>query len=198
MGRPREHGEEIAVALLAAAERIVEAHGVEALSVRGVADAVGTTTRAVYSVYGSKEGLLVALGAHGFQLLGAAVAEQRTSSDPARDLAGAGLVFRRWALDHPSLFRVSIQRMLPDPRLAARFSAAAGEAFAVLEAKVARVQDAGLLGNRSVRDTAVAYHALCEGLASVELRGVLLPAGNEERVWRDALSALVMGFTQRG
>jgi AcrR family transcriptional regulator len=188
----------MADALLAAAERIVEADGVEALSVRGLADAVGATTRAVYSVYGSKEGLLVALGAHGFELLGAAVAGQRTTSDPVRDLAGAGLIFRRWALDHPSLFRISVQRMLPDPGLASRFGAPAYEAFAALEAKVKRVKDAGLLGNRTVREAAAAYHALCEGLATVELRGVLLPAGKEERVWRDALSALVDGFTRRG
>ena len=37
MGRPREHDERTAVALLTAAERAVEAGGVEALAVRAVA-----------------------------------------------------------------------------------------------------------------------------------------------------------------
>jgi AcrR family transcriptional regulator len=197
MGRPREHDERTAAALLEAAERIIEDGGVDALSVRGVADAVGVTTRAVYSVYGSKEGLLVALGAHGSRLLARAVGAQRRTADPARDLAVAGLRFRAWALEHPSLFRVAVQRLLPDPALAAKFGAAANEAFAVLEGKVQRVQDAGQLGKRTVRDAAVEYHALCEGLASVELRGALIPAGAEERVWRDALAALVAGFAAR-
>jgi AcrR family transcriptional regulator len=183
---------------LNAAERIIEEHGIDALSVRVVADAVGTTTRAVYSLFGSKEGLLVALGAYGFRLLGLAVAAQRQTTDPARDLAAAGLRFRKWALEHSALFRVAVQRLLPDPGLAAQFGGAAAETFGVLEAKVQRVKDAGLLGNRTVRDAAVEYHALCEGLASVELRGGLIAAGSAERVWRDALSALVAGFATRG
>jgi AcrR family transcriptional regulator len=182
---------------LNAADRIIEEQGIDALSVRVVADAVGTTTRAVYSLFGSKEGLLVALGAYGFRLLGLAVAAQRQTTDPARDLAAAGLRFRKWALEHSALFRVAVQRLLPDPGLAAQFGAAAAETFAVLEAKVQRVNDAGLLGDRTVRDAAVEYHALCEGLASVELRGGLIAAGTAERVWRDALSALVAGFATR-
>jgi AcrR family transcriptional regulator len=198
LGRPREHDEKTAAALLNAAERIIEEQGIDALSVRVVADAVGTTTRAVYSLFGSKEGLLVALGAYGFRLLGRAVAAQRQTTDPARDLAAAGLRFRKWALEHSALFRVAVQRLLPDPALAVQFSAAAAETFGVLEAKVQRVKDAGLLGNRTVRDAAVEYHALCEGLASVELRGGLIAAGTAERVWRDALSALVAGFATRG
>ena len=44
-----------------------------------------------------------------------------------------------------------------------------------------------------MRDAVRGFHALCEGLAAIELRG-LLPAGDEERIWRDALSALVRGF----
>ena len=198
MGRPREHDERTAAALLDAAERIIEEQGIDALSVRVVADAVGTTTRAVYSLFGSKEGLLVALGAYGFRLLGRAVAAQRQTTDPARDLAAAGLRFRKWALAHSALFRVAIQRLLPDPDLAAQFSAAAAETFEILEAKVQRVKDAGLLGNRTVRDAAVEYHALCEGLASVELRGALIASGTAERVWRDALTTLVAGFATDG
>ena len=59
MGRPREHDDETRAALRAATERIVSESGVGAFSVRGVAREVGTTTRAVYSLFGSKEGLLV-------------------------------------------------------------------------------------------------------------------------------------------
>ena len=59
MGRPREHDEETRAALRAATERIVAESGIGAFSVRAVAREVGTTTRAVYSLFGSKEGLLV-------------------------------------------------------------------------------------------------------------------------------------------
>jgi AcrR family transcriptional regulator len=194
MGRPRRHGERTAGALLDAAERIVESEGLDALTVRRVADAVGTTTRAVYSVFGSKDGLVVALGARGFELLRADVEALPTTRDPAADLVDAGVgVFRRFATEHPALFRIGVQHSLPDAELAAGFRDVAAAALAGLTAPVERLEAAGLLGGRPVRDAVRAFHALCEGLAAVELRG-LLPAGEEERIWRDAIAALVHGF----
>ena len=65
MGRKRQHGEATATALLDEAERIVEAEGLDALTVRRVAAGIDTTTRAVYTAFGSKDALLVALGARG-------------------------------------------------------------------------------------------------------------------------------------
>jgi hypothetical protein len=43
----------------------------------------------------------------------------------------------------------------------------------------------------------MAFNAMCEGLANSELRDTILrilPAGEEERAWRDSLTALVRGF----
>jgi AcrR family transcriptional regulator len=168
--------------------------GLEGLSVRGLADRIGTSTRAVYSLFGSKDGLLVALGARAFTMLGAAIADLPATEDPAADLVDAGVaVFRRFAIGHPSLFRIGVQQTIGSPELARDFANAAAAAFAGLEARVTRVEEAGLLGSRSVRDAACEFHALCEGLAAVELRGQMTP-GEETRVWRDALTALVSGF----
>ena len=194
MGRPRTHLERTAAELLDAAERLIEAEGVGALSVRRVAEAAGTTTRAVYSLYGSRDGLVAALGQRAFELLGEGVADLPDTADPAADLVEAGVsVFRRFSVEHPSLFRVAVQRTLPGPGYATGFGAEAGRALAQLEAKVGRLEEAGLLVGRTVRQATSAFHALCEGLAALELRG-LLPAGHEEAAWRDALGALVAGF----
>ncbi|PZT71318.1 hypothetical protein DN402_04935 [Streptomyces sp. SW4] len=84
MGRKRVHDEETARALLDAAERILSAEGLEALTVRRVADEVGTTTRAVYTSLGSKEALVAGLGVRGFALLAARVAALPTSGIPRR------------------------------------------------------------------------------------------------------------------
>ncbi len=194
MGRPRRHGERTAGALLDAAERIVEREGLDALTVRRVADAVGTTTRAVYSVFGSKNGLVVALGERAFELLRVEIEALPATDDPAADLVEAGVtVFRPFAIEHPALFRIGVQHTLPEPGLAAGFRDVAGEALAGLTARVERLEAAGLLGDRSVRDAVRAFHALCEGLAAIELRGMLAP-GDAGRIWRDALGALVRGF----
>jgi AcrR family transcriptional regulator len=194
MGRPKEHDEKTRAALLVAAERIVETEGVDALTVRSVASAVGTTTRAVYSVYGSKDALVAALGAHGFELLREGIDAHPVSADPAADLVEAGVsVFRRFAVEHPALYGISVQRALPAPELFDEFRGEAQAAMAGLRARIERLEQAGLLGERGIRDGVIAFHALCEGLASLELRGAL-PDGNQEGVWRDALGALVRGF----
>jgi len=190
MGRPREHDERTARALLDAAERAVDIGGTQSLSIRLVAAEVGSTTRAVYSLFGSKHGLLVALGSRASEILGAAIRALSTTDDPRADLVDAGiLVFRCFALEHPSLFSIGVQ--MTSTARASEFNPALFVAFAELEARVARLGDAGVLGRRSVRDAATAFHALCEGLAAVELRGLMR---DEERLWRDALSTLVYGF----
>jgi AcrR family transcriptional regulator len=193
MGRPKEHDEHTAAALLDAAERLAEREGVAALSVRRVASEVGTTTRAVYSLFGAKEGLVAALGARAFDLLGASVAALPQTGDPAADLVRAGLVFRRFAREHPALFRIGVQRTDVPPASGSAFADAAYRALAVLRARVARLGDAGRLGDRPLETAVWEFHALCEGLATLEAR-CLVQGVNADRLWPDALSALARGW----
>lgn len=196
MGRRKLHGDRTAAALLEAAERVVETDGLEALTVRRVAEGAGTTTRAVYSIYGAKDGLVVALGRRAFDYLRERLDVLAVTDDPAADLVEAGVhVFRRLLVDHPALFRIGVQwGTLPDPQLAAGFRDAALQALAGLRDRVSRLDAAGALGGRAVPDATREFHALCEGLAAMELRS-LLPDGDEERIWRNALTTLVRGFT---
>lgn len=194
MGRPREYDERVASDLLKAAERIVDKEGLEALSVRRVANEVDVTTRAIYSLFGSKDGLVIALGAQAFYVLKAALDALPTTSEPASDLVEAGvLVFRRFALEHPALLRIGVLHVGMPPELTRQFSSAADHALDGLQSRIARLADNGQLGSRGVADAACAFHALCEGLAALEMRGAILPS-KAERIWRDALSALVLGW----
>ena len=193
MGRPRLHDARTAAALLDEAERIVQADGLDALTVRRVAAAAGTTTRAVYSVFGSKDGLIGALGARAFELLREGLDELPATSDPQRDLVAAALMFRRFALEHPVLFSIGIRRTVGEPEQWRAFLPVALSTLEVLESRFERLADQGLLGARTTREAAWEFHALCEGLASMELRG--LPGGvNTERLWRDGIYALAVGF----
>ena len=195
MGRRRQHGALTGLALLDAAEAILHESGLAGLSVRAVAGRVGASTRAVYSVYDSKEGLLVALGARAFDTLRMGVAALPATENPDADLVEAGVtVFRQFAIHHPWLFRIAIQHALPSAQLAGGFSGAAAEAFAGLIGRVSRLGEVGLLGSHTAEQAACAFHALCEGLAAMELRGGM-PQAEAERVWRDALAAIVAGFS---
>lgn len=197
MGRPREHDEETRAALRAAAERLVAEGGADALSVRAAATEAGTTTRAVYSLFGSKEGLVAAVAQTAFEYLYDEIDRLPVTDDPAADLIAIGTqVVRRLALEHPGLFRLAFQRIAglhADPGLVA----ARQRAWVQLQAAVQRLQDDGLLGTKPVPDAAREINAMWEGLANAELRGEVLrimPKGEEERAWVDALTTVVRGF----
>ncbi|WP_069767121.1 TetR/AcrR family transcriptional regulator [Streptomyces sp. LUP30] len=198
MGRPREHDEHTATALLKAAERAIEQSGPEAISIRGVASDVGTTTRAVYSLFGSKQGLVAALAAHAFDLLGTGMEQLPDTSAPDDDLIEAGLVIRRFALEHPSLFRI-VFRNTADPFMRSQptVRASSVQALTVLKAKVARLVTAQLLDATRVDEATLHFRALCDGLAGLELGGAAaFPADDGEQLWRAGLRTLVRGFTQ--
>jgi AcrR family transcriptional regulator len=198
LGRPREHNEETRAALRAAAERIVAEAGAGALSVRAVADAAGTTTRAVYSTFGSKDGLVDALAQTAFEFLYAEIGALAETDDPVADLVDLAIkVFRRLALEHPALYRIAFQRVVPELRAGPEVAAARQRAFAQLQEKIRRVEEDGRLGGTSVRDATIAFEAMMEGLANAELRGgtlPILPPGEEEQAWHRALAILFRGF----
>jgi AcrR family transcriptional regulator len=191
MGRPRVHDENTAAALLAAAERLLQERGAAALSLREVASGAGTSTQAIYSLFGSKEALLGALGTRAMELLHAGVDAIPVTDDPYHDLVEAALMFRHFALGHPALFEVAFHRT--DPAIRPRFRATAADALAALTRRFEPLAAAGLLGEHSVPEAVMAFDGLCEGMAVAELRGI--PFGlNPERLWRAAVWALLSGF----
>jgi AcrR family transcriptional regulator len=193
MGRPRIHDDNTRQRLLRAAEAAVALGGAEALSVRHLAEVAETTTRAVYSVFGGKEGIVRALQHESWVILRHRVAAVSMTADPAEDLVRAGLEAFRWfATNHPNLFRLTFEGRLP-------FSmrddlAAAVDARAELRRLVQRCADADRLGGRAAELVTSQFHALCQGLASNELAGWFARFGDPVLVWEGALRALVQGM----
>jgi AcrR family transcriptional regulator len=199
MGRPREHDEHTRAALLQAAEEIVAERGAGALSVRAVAERAGTTTRAVYSLFGSKDGLLVeALARDAFAFLYTEIGALEETHDPASDLIDVGLIaFRRLVRDHPALYRIAFQRIVPGLQAGPELTATRQRAWEQLVAKVERLRPAGQLDDKPAEEAAVELIAMMDGLGSAELRGAvlrLLPEGDEEQAWRNALTSLICGW----
>jgi AcrR family transcriptional regulator len=193
VGRPKEHDNTIRLALLDAAERLITEGGAAALSVRAVADAVGTTTRAVYSLFGSKAGLLEALGVRLFELLSAAVDGVKLTKDPIADVVTASLHgFRRTALTHTALYNLVFLRVVPDLVLGAEFATVATQTFLRLEVLVGRLTKNPSPAKETLN--AQMIHALTEGLVGMELRGSLGSPAQAERIWRAAITTMCQGI----
>ena len=195
MGRPRLHDERTREALLAASERLIANGGVNAVGVRPVAEAAGTTTRAVYALFGSKEGLVQAVARRAFELVMQEVAAVPLTGDPGEDLvACAALGFRRFALEHPDLFLLFFtaqRRRGWQPSADAEATRLA--ALDQLILRVERARAAGLLGGHSVEEVTLLWDAMCSGLATREICGPIERSAGE-RIWRDALGALLAGL----
>ena len=196
MGRPRLHDETTERELLAAAEALLAAEGVEAISVRRLAEAAGTSARAIYSVFGDKAGLLRALFDEAFVALQQDLESLPVTDDPLADVVACGTQgFRRWALARPHLFHLVFDA--PQQTVRPLRPAQSGvEAFDRLLARVRRCADAGLLPKAQVGDIGIAFHALCEGLAALEMRRrfPLTPDRDPAEDWDRALTALLNGF----
>jgi AcrR family transcriptional regulator len=154
----------------------------------------------VYSLFGSKDGLLVdALAQGAFDYLTEGIDALGDTDDPVADLIAVGArVFRGLVCEHPVLYRIAFQRIVPGFRAGPEVTAARQQAWARLTAKIQRLKDAGLLDHRPVAEAAVEFNAMLEGLANGELRGralSLLPEGAEEEAWRSALTTLIRGFS---
>ena len=107
IARPYHHGN-LAEAILQRAAEIIDAEGIEALTLRGIARDLGVSHAAPNRHFANKKALLAALAAEAWMQARDATlneAEQTGSSDARIRLAAMGRGYLRWALNNRSLFR---------------------------------------------------------------------------------------------
>ena len=195
MGRPKEHDEATRERLLQAAEALSASKGFESLTVRAVADAAGTSTRAVYALFGSKEGLEQALHQAMFTRLRDLERARRRRDDPRADLLELAMAYRRWAVERPDRYVVAMHSFVGR---GARSRSAEGlavsrEALDELIQAVRRCDEAGLLAV-DAEDVVVHLRAVVHGLADFENLGLLAP--DPEHHWRSLISAVLDGYVR--
>src|SRR3954453_19230874 len=86
--------------LLEAALGLLEERGPGALRVRDLAEAVGKSTMAVYTHFGSKQALLEQLYLYGFSRLEERLEAVPSAGDGRQELLDFALAYRRFALDN--------------------------------------------------------------------------------------------------
>lgn len=176
MPRPRTHDETLRLKLLDRAGELISSDGPKALSLRKLAADAGTSTTAVYSLFGSKPDLVNALYAEGFRRFGTRLAAVPHTGDAAPDLVRLGIAYRESALADPHLYAIMFTRSVPgfEPNAEAEQLARA-----TLEplARIARDGvSSGQFADVAPEMIMVSSWGLVHGLVSLEMSGTL-PSG---------------------
>jgi AcrR family transcriptional regulator len=187
---------------LDAALKVLVNDGVNGLTVRGIAEAAGASTIAVYTRFGGRSDLLDALYERTFDLLREALERMPPlSSDHVGDLIAFAMTYRRFALESPTRYALMFERPVPDfnPDPALR-DAVVRHAFALL---LSRVQRTSPPGEDAVKLSYLLWSAV-HGMVSNELTqqargpmpGWFLPPTEEayEPVYLEGVTAMIAGL----
>jgi AcrR family transcriptional regulator len=180
--------------LLKSASDLLAAEGPGALTVRRIANEAGVSTMNVYSRFGGKDGVVEHLFVEGFRLLGDGMRSIGDSGDSVADMVSCGLAYRRFAIDHPTLYSVMFDRVVPDFVPGIEAQVLAGSTLGLLAERIERAMSAGALRRADPLPTAALVWATCHGVVSLELKGVAPVSIDWPDVYDRALKTLIAGL----
>src|SRR5436305_1858089 len=190
MSRKEHAAENLRPALIEAAARLIATEGASGLTLRRVADAVGTSTMAIYTHFGGMPELRRAVRREGFARLTARLAAVGETDDPLADLARIGHAYYENATAHPDLYRIVFMEQPLDEADAVIGS----ESFRFLDAGVARCIAAGIFRDADATELATQLWALGHGGVTLQLAGLL----TAEQASRCLLGTLLELFSSYG
>lgn len=167
-------------ALLDAASEMLVHGGPDSISLRKLASRVGTSTMAVYTAFGGKDGLIAALFEEAFDRLAAAEAAAPKHDEPLLWLGELARAYRSFALKYPSYYALMISATLPIPdslrhkataEPAARGVSQHASYQIMLSAVEACIADGSFPSDREPDELAGALWAAVHGHCSLELAG---------------------------
>ncbi|MFF3028839.1 TetR/AcrR family transcriptional regulator [Microbacterium sp. NPDC057944] len=184
MARPVSYDDALRDRLLDVTAEMVDAKGPERISLRDIAQSAGTSTSAVYSLFGGKAQLLVAVIEHGFASFGAAQA----ATEP-EGLRALGYAYRGWAKANPALYRLMFGGAITTVEDCAPDAATTSTAMAPLvRALAARVPEGQVMA------AAVTVWAQVHGAVSLELAGVAPEVPDWDAVYDAVVDAVERSF----
>jgi len=183
--------------IFAAARHLFDQGGVEAVSMRRIAEKVGITPMAIYKHYPDKDALLNALMLDGFAAWEARVEKIRERA-PLAWLHAMGEAFLDFALHEPRryeaafLLKASAARKYPGDFLAGRSP--------VISKFMVRVEEAraqGLIADVATIDITINFTALTQGLVDMYRAGRFAGEAEFCNAYRKALNHCIHSFMEK-
>ena len=198
MARPKLHDDALRMRLLDTAGSLLTSDGPDALSLRRLAAAAGTSTSAVYALFGGKPGILRGLFIEAFTRFATHLNTVSPSDDPLADLLALGHAYRVSALANPRLYAVMFGSPVPGFEPAPEDYAHAAATFTPLLDTVRRAVAAGLLREANPYLIATTLWATVHGLVALELgRAIPDGAGPCGALFESAIRATLDGWRVR-
>jgi AcrR family transcriptional regulator len=165
---------DVRLALLDAAGQLLLSEGADGMTTRRMAAMAGTTTQAIYTEFGGKEGIARAMYREGFARLEARMRAVEKTDDPFLDLLQQGRVYRESALSDPHFYDVMFGRPIPQFSPDADDLAISRIAHDLLAADVTRVIATGALAPGADPDEIAQWlWTVVHGVVSLELTGAI-------------------------
>jgi AcrR family transcriptional regulator len=187
------HHGDLRRALLQEAVRVIQAHGVELLTLRSVGERLGVSRTALYRHFSDKAALLGAVAAEGFRTLRLELLAA-WGSGGVQAFEDMGMAYVRFAVAHPSHYRVMFGGFVKghtDPE----FVAEATGAFQALVDAIIALQQSGAMRGDDPLQMARFIWAVVHGLAMLAINGQIEHQGAAvEDVARFALQRLRTGI----
>jgi AcrR family transcriptional regulator len=184
----RDHVLSVAVDLLAS-------EGVAGFTTRSIARESGTSTPAVYELFGDKGGLVREVFFEGFRLLRRYLDDLDESGDPRADLVALARIYRRFIMENPGLSEVMFSRPFTDFHAGRAEEKASSSVRLFIVGRVRAAVEAGVLRGDPT-DVAHVFVALVQGLAAAEkARRLGTGAASVDRRWALAVDAVLSGLS---
>ncbi|MGW3039499.1 WHG domain-containing protein [Kitasatospora sp. NPDC001159] len=189
MGRPRTNDEAVKERLVACATEMLATGPRESVTVRAVAAAADTSTTAVYSLFGGKDGLIGAVRDRAVAGLFQDLSAVPASEEPLNDLYALAIAYRRWGCGHSHLYTVLFGGAQSfDPSGAVGTRDPIRPLIAAIDRAVARSVLAG-----EATSIALSLWVTLHGLVTLELAGAL-DARTADVAFRAAIQAALRGW----
>ena len=170
----RYHHGDLRRALVDEALRTIDRHGVEALTLRGAGEALGVSRTALYRHFTDKQALVAAVAREGFRTFRLALVDAWERHGRGRaGFEAMGEAYLRFALDHPSHYRVMFGRFVESKACDPGLAEEANGAFEALVAALVDQQRTGQVRDDDPVRLAQFVWSVTHGVAMLAIDGQL-------------------------
>ncbi|MEO1610527.1 MAG: helix-turn-helix domain-containing protein [Pseudomonadota bacterium] len=166
-----------------AADALLES-GSKGLTVRHLANEAETTTQAIYTLFGGKQGIVEALYEEGWQRLSNDLETIERDADPLEYLISIGLCYSHFAYENATFYQLIVGRSIGEFKVPNQKIKYVGPWQRFTSGAIIRAIDEGMLSG-SIEEIGQLLWAICHGVIDLRLNG-FLETGNQDDLLKKA------------